>query len=722
MWFTKDGIYYQFTRLKQDQATGPFEQLDGMESRKFEQMLIKATFADASAKVQLSHDGLTEYRCNYFLGNDPAKWQTDVANYEAITYRNIYEGIDLRFEAGIDGMNSYFIVKPGADPDQIRLQFEGTNSISVTPARDLVINSNWGEIVVRAANIYQESSGERDNVSGSYDAIDEQTVRFAVDDRYDASRAIFLAPTLTFSTYLGGNGGEYASDLEINSSGEAILVGTTTSANFPTVGAFDITQAMSDGFITRFNAAGIGLLYSTYLGGSGDDYCERLSITASTQRGIIVAGSTYSSDFPMLNAIDATANGDLDGYLATIALDGSVNFSTYLGGSNREYVADMAVQCVPPCNIDQYTVWLTGYTQSANFPTGNAYDTTLAGGVDAFLTEFTIGDSGNSIGRSTYFGGSGTEFGHGVIIVGGAANRPNITGMTSSIDFPLVNPYDTTSDGEDVFLAGFDYAGNGQMYPTFSTRYGGNGDDIDVRLIARNSGNLVIAGSTTSTDLPISVGYDNSHNDNYDVFVAEFNSNASSLVFSTYLGGTQYDRLHRLALDQGGNVYVTGYTQSVDFPMLNPFDASLAGMGDAFVSKFNPTVASLEFSTLLGGSGTDQTLGIAIDSLGCIYLAGSTSSSDFPVVNPYDPTLNNGDVFLTKICLQTHVCGDADGSGTVTISDAVLLINYIFAGGPAPNPLLSGDADCSGSVTISDAVYLINYIFAGGAAPCTSCP
>ncbi len=731
MWFTKDGIYYQFTRLKHDQATNPVEQIGGIDSQKFEQMMIKSTFADANANVQVTNEGLMEYKCNYFFGNDSTRWQTNVPNYTAITFRNLYAGIDLKFEAGIDGMESHFIVSPGADLEQMRLQFEGADSISVNSAGDLIINSRWGELVERTADIFQDSSGSRDNYSGNYELVDEQTVRFAVDDSYDASRELFLAPTLTFSTYLGGSVGESPADrgIETNSLGETILVGSTTSADFPTVNASDITQALKDGFVTKFNASGTGLLSSTYLGGSSDDYCTALRITASVLPGIIVIGGTYSSDFPMVNAVDASANGAPDCFLVAFGGDdgsggnNGISFSTYLGGSFSEYPSAMAVQCVPPCNINQYTVWVTGHTQSTNFPTSNAYNVALSGPSDAFLTEFTIGVSGNSMGRSTYFGGSYIDHGAGVIIVGGAANRPIVTGTTQSTDFPLVNPFDATYGGADAFLAGFDYAGNGQMFPTFSTYYGGSDFEEDLSIVARSSGNLVIAGSTTSTDLPISAGYDNSHNGNYDGFIAEFNSNGSSLVFNTYLGGTGYDRLYGgLALDLMGNIYVTGYTQSTDFPTVNPYDTSLAGTGDAFIAKFNSTATNLEFSTLLGGSGIDQGTGITVDAPGCLYVAGSTSSSNFPVANPYDPTLNGSDAFLTKICLQTHVCGDADGSAIVTISDAVLLINYIFAGGPAPNPLLSGDADCSGSVTISDAVYLINYIFAGGAAPCASCP
>lgn len=723
MWFTSDGIYYQFMRLKRDQATNPDAQIDGRDSRKFEQMIIKSTFAGANANVQVSHEGLMEYKCNYFLGNDSTRWQTNVPNYSAITFRNLYTGIDLKFEVGSDGIESHFIVSPGADLEQIRLQFEGTNSISVSSDGELVINSRWGELVERTADFYQGSSSSRDNYSGRYELLDEQTVRFAVAESYDASRVLFLAPTLSFSTYLGGSGGDIVEDIVTNSLQEAILAGWTTSADFPTVNAFDNTQVLTDGFVTKFNATGTGLLFSTYLGGNGNDYCTALSITSSSLRAVFIVGYTASSDFPMVNAVDSSANGVTDGFLIAFSVDNSINFSTYFGGSSSEYVADFALQCVAPCSIDQYTVWITGFTQSTNFPTNNAYDVTLGGASDAFLTEFIVGSAGNSMGRSTYFGGSNSDVGYGVIIAGGAANRPIITGTTESTDFPVMNPFDgTLGNFEDAFLAGFDFAGNGQMYPTFSTYYGGNSNDNDIRFVARSSGNLVIAGSTRSTDLPISIGYDNSNNGDYDGFIAEFSSNGSSLVFSTYIGGGVYERLYGLALDQGGNVYVTGYTQSADFPMANAYDATLAGTGDVFIASFNPTATTLQFSTFLGGAGVDQTQGITFDNLGCIYVTGSTSSSDFPVVNPYDPTLNGSDAFLTKICLQTYVCGDADGSGAVTISDAVLLINYIFAGGPAPNPLLSGDADCSGSVTISDAVYLINYIFAGGAVPCASCP
>ncbi len=434
MWFTRDGIYYQFTRLKQDQASGSVEQIGGRDSRKFEQMIIKAIFADANANVQVTHEGLMEYKCNYFFGNDSTKWQANVPNYTSITFRNLYAGIDLKFEAGSDGMESHFVVNPGADLEQVRMQFEGANSISVNSAGELIINCRWGELVERTADFYQESSSSRDNYSGRYELFDQQTVGFTVDGGYDATRMLFLAPTLTFSTYLGGSGlnGEGADDLVTNSSSEAILVGTTSSADFPMVNPSDNTYALTDGFVTKFSASGTSLISSTYLGGSGDDYCNAVSITSSVLHGILVVGYTQSSNFPMVNAVDTSANGSYDCFLVAFgADDGSggnngISFSTYLGGSGIEAPSDIAVQCVPPCNLDSYTIWITSSTYSANFPTSPAYDNTLGGSVDAFLTEFTIGVTGYSMGRSTYFGGASGDYGAGVVMIGSAANRPHM--------------------------------------------------------------------------------------------------------------------------------------------------------------------------------------------------------------------------------------------------------------------------------------------------------
>ena len=539
-----------------------------------------------------------------------------------------------------------------------------------------------------------------------------------------------MSPALTFSTYLGGADSDFPSDMAVNLAGEVFVSGSTWSTTFPVVNGYDLAHGgagSTDVFVTKFNAAGNGLLFSTFLGGSSFDHDYAMVVGASGNYGIFLSGSTSSTDFPNLGAVDGTYGGNTDAFVAVLSLAGNgLTFSTYLGGGDNEYARDLAVRCVAPCTIDKYTVWVCGGTFSTDFPTSNAYSTTLNGTKDAFLTQYTIGTAGNSMGRSSYFGGSDDDDAYAIVMAGGTSGKPIIAGETQSPDLPTVGAYDATLGGYgDAFVSGFDYAGNGQMFPVFSTYLGGSSNnlsDYPESILLRSSGNIVVAGFTNSTNFPTLAGFDNSHNGSEDVYITEFNSTASALVRSTYFGGSGSDGLNSLTQDRQGNLLIAGYTASTNLPLSNAYDASLSGVQDAFLAKFNSTGQTLQFSSYLGGSASDYGTAIVADTLGCLYVTGSTSSTNFPIVNPYDPTNNNADCFVTKICLPAYVCGDANGSGAVSISDAVYLINYIFAGGPAPNPVVAADANCSGAVSISDAVYLINYIFAGGPAPCAACP
>lgn len=722
MWFTKDGIYYQFTRVRLDPTKS--DQMDKFtEARVVEQLMIKAEFVDANVGTSVISEGLQEYKCNYFLGNDESRWQSDVPNYESIRYNNLYEGVDLEFRSEANRLVAEFLLSPGSSSKRIKMRYDGIESISVDHAGHVTLSTNWGSMTapMSIAPIQDGSA----TISVHQELSEERAVVWTIDSESILHNAARLVVSPTYSTYIGGSSGEYVADMAVNSNGEAYLTGDTYSSDFPKVGAYDITIASNEGFLTKFSASGSSLIFSTYLGGSGGDRCLGLSLVNGSTYSVFLCGTTSSSDFPMSNAIDASANGNDDAFVACIGPTGNtLPFSTYLGGSTWDRSFDVAAACVFPCDMERYTVWVVGNTQSANFPAALAYSATLNGFSDAFLTSYNVGVTGISFGRSTFFGGGAEDFAHSVMLQNTNPVRPVITGYTRSSDFPLVSPYDATlASSQDAFVSAFAFAGNGVMYPTFSTYFGGNdfGTEYASSIVRRSSGNACIAGTTTAGGLATSGAYDMSVSAG-DAFLAEFNLNTGALVACTYFGGSSGDEAHGL-IEKNGNLYVVGLTTSSDLPMVNAYDNAISGASDAFVGVFNSNMASLLWSSYIGGSDYDGANCVAVDNSYCIYTAGSTLSNNFPLVNPYDPINNaNNDGFLIKICVPLYTCGDADGSATVTISDAVLLINYIFAGGPAPNPLLSGDADCSGSVTISDAVHLINYIFAGGAAPCASCP
>lgn len=730
LWFTQEGITYQFSRSLNENSEGSTDPLDQLpKESKIEQLLVSSRFVGANPDVTACGENLMEYKCNYFIGNDPSLWRTDVPNYQSILLKNVYDGIDVRFYGNEESVEYDFIVAPGADPSLIQMEFDSIRGLSIDDHGNLVVETTWGTMRQLKPVIFQQENGWRENVEGRFLIKDSHRVGFEIVDEYDPKFALLIDPVLTFSTYLGGADVDTPHDVAVNASGQVFMCGETASSPFPLVNPYDNTiGGPTDAFVTKFNAAGNSLSYSTYIGGSSTEVARALSLIGDVA---YIAGSTTSSNYPTVDGFDGSLGGTSDGFVSVLgAVGNTLGFSTYIGGEGAETVYDIVAMCPSPCVFANYKVWITGSTSSTAFPVVNAYDATANGGIDVFLVQYNLTTLGNSIGYSTFFGGSGGDVPNGLAVYN--ATNPHITGQTSSANFPMANPYDASLAGpDDAFITSFGVAGNGSIFPTFSTYFGGTEDigsffEQGNAILVRASGNIVVAGETVATGLATTGAYDTSPNGGPDIFVAEFNPNTPSLVFCTYLGGSGSETASlgpNIVTDASQDLFVTGQTSSTDFPVANAYDGTLGGANDVFVSKLSSNGSSLLFSSYLGGSGDEVRPSIAQDISGCTYVVGVTGSANFPVVGPYDGSLGGTtDAFLTKICIPLYTCGDADGSGSVTISDAVYLINYIFGGGPAPNPVLSGDADCSGTVTISDAVYLINYIFAGGMAPCAACP
>ncbi|MCC6963938.1 MAG: SBBP repeat-containing protein [candidate division Zixibacteria bacterium] len=738
LWLAADGVYFQFLRHK---PGTPVTTSTSLESNsvypEYDGLLVKATFVDANASPRFSGESVLEHKHNYFLGNDSTRWRTDVPNFEALVISELYDGIDLRYHFNAGKIEYDVIVKPGADPGRFRVRYDNVRDLDVAASGDLVVTTAWSTITESAPLIFQEQQGSCRPVTGGFTRLDDNSFAFALADDYDQARPLVIDPTLTFSTFLGGASSDLAYDIAVTPTGEVFITGVAWSSDFPTVNAYDNTfAAATDVFVSEFNASGAALLYSTFLGGIGPDYPYTLALEGSTSSAAVyVAGETFASNFPMVGAIDATLGGSDDAFVAKIGSGGSsLPFSTFLGGSQWDRVNDIALRCPFPCSTPTMRVFVVGATASSDFPLANAYQTTVGGVSDAFLTQYSVSSiSGNSLVYSTFLGGSGGENAYAVTVQGSSAFKPYVAGATSSTNFPTVNAYDATFTGQvaDAFITGFDIAGNGSLYALFSTYFGGadstGGTEFASEILLRGNGNIVIAGMLNSPGLGTPGVYQPSfaHGDG-DGFVAEFTPLAASLLRCTYLGGSSEDiqtpQSTGLATDASGALYFSGTTTSANFPTAEAYDSTYNGVDDVFVAKFSSDLSALQFCTYLGGTSDDRSTGIAVDPSGCAYVTGSTASVNFPIVAPYDGSMALTDAFLTKICLPSYVCGDADGSGSVTVSDVVYLINYIFAGGPAPNPLLSGDVDCTGAVSISDAVYLINYIFAGGPAPCAACP
>jgi len=652
---------------------------------KQEALLIKAQFVDANPNPEVIGEGRLSHNCNYFYGNDPAKWRTDVPNYSSITYKNIWPGIDLKYHGNGKGMKYDFIVNPGADISRIRIRYEGIDKLDLTASGSLRATTGFGPAHEKTPFIYQEFGGIKHEVSGRYELIEPDEFGFAIDD-YDPGYPLVIDPELVYSTYLGGSGLDESEEIAVDGSGCAYITGRTFSSDFPTVNPYDGSlSGHYNVFITKLSSEGNMLDYSTYLGGSAID--QGWGIAVDSTGSAYVVGKTCSSDFPTVNPYDGSIDDYMmeDVFITKLSpMGNSLIYSTYLGGNSCDGGLGVAVN-------NSENAYVTGYTLSTDFPTVNPFDDIYNGPRDVFVAK--ISTDGSSLIYSTYLGGSDFDQGYGIAV--DDSGNAYITGRTYSTDFPTANPFIGSICGSnDIFVTKLSSAGN---LLTYSTYLGGSSSDYTCGygggIAIDGSGYAYVAGYTESEDFPMFNPYDGIWSGGTDVFISKFSQTGDSLVYSTYLGGIGSDWAYGIAVDYSGSAYVTGYTNSADFPTLYAYDESLDGSSDVFVTKLSPAGDSLTYSTFLGRGDRDFSQGIAIDGSGMLYITGKTHSSDFPLANPYDSVLNH--IFVTKLYPKfTHyyLPGDVNMSGgawppAATGPDVTYLVNF-FRGAPTNEPVV----------------------------------
>jgi uncharacterized repeat protein (TIGR01451 family) len=585
-------------------------------------------------------------KTNYFIGNDPKKWRRGVAEYARVEYRGVYPGISLVYYGNQGQLEHDFVVAPGAGPRKIRLGFEGARKLRLDANGNLVLTTGEGEVTLRAPLIYQEVDGVRRPVGGQYVLKGKRRVGFEVD-HYDRLRPLVIDPVLVYSTYLGGNGNDLGNGIAVDASGSAYVTGYTIATDFPTMGANQMDQASYDAFVTKLDPSGASLVYSTYLGGNSNDY--GLGIAVDTSGSAYVTGSTDSTDFPTIGAYQ-TDQGTTDAFVTKLDPSGaSLAYSTYLGGNGDDLGDGIAVDA-------SGSAYVTGYTLSPNFPTVGAYQTAQASHFhDVFVTK--LDPSGASLAYSTYLGGSDSEFGYGIAV--DASASAYVTGYTGSTDFPTMGAYQTDKGGPDVFVTKLSPSGASLGYSTY---LGGDSDDLGYGIAVDASGSAYVTGYTQSADFP-TIGAYQTNQAFTDVFVTKLDPSGASLAYSTYLGGNGDDLGNGIAVDASRSAYVTGYTDSTDFPAVGAYQTGQA-LGDVFVTKLDPSGASLTYSTYLGGKGTDVGNGIAVDASGDAYVTGYTNSAPFPTTpGAFDTTFNGGpvDAFIVKLAPPSQPDADTDG-------------------------------------------------------------
>jgi hypothetical protein len=713
--FVSHGTGYELFLLQQDAvlALSPARRLDLSPTRrnaffrarhawqkKPNPSYVRVHLVDSNPETKIAGLLSVPGRTDYFIGQDRARWRTNVPSFSRVQYTSVYPGIDLVFYGNQRRLEYDFIVAPGADPKAINLSVEGARKLRLSSQGDLLVSVSDGEVVFKKPVVYQESRGQRREIEAAYTLGSNHRVNFSVG-QYDRNSPLIVDPVLVYSTYLGGEGDDTGQAIAVDAAGNAVVVGSTLSLQFPTTsGAFSQSPLASNAnglvFVTKLDPTGTEALYSSYIGGTGGDFGFAVALDATGK--IYVTGETDSMDFPTTpNALKpgpnaANTNGTSFIFKIDPALVGpaSLLYSSYLGGT-QSTITEFGNGIATDSTGMTYVVGLTGSQPGAlleNFPVTASTAFQIAPGAGlangtAFLTKLDTTQSGTaSLLYSTYLGGNGTNasgpgFGDSAFAVAqDDAGKTYVTGTTTSTDFPTTpTAFQKSAPAAiaqgTVFLSSFDTTGVGAASLLYSTYLGGEAADFG-DAIALGPGNVAyLTGSTSSLKFPTTPNaFQTIGNASSIAFVSLIDTSLSagaSLKYSTFLGGSQTNTALGIAADASGNAYIAGSTHGADFPVTPAaFQTALAQgvSGSGFVTKLNPggkSAADILYSTYFGGNGAngnfDEVNGIALDSSNHGVITGDTvSSSGFPVVpspGAVQPSLNgSSDAFAAVLTFQ----------------------------------------------------------------------
>jgi hypothetical protein len=658
-------------------------------------------------------------KSNYFIGNDAAKWRSNIPQYARVQYAQVYPGVDLVYYGSQGRLEYDFQVAPGSDPKTIQLSFAGSHALKID-AGDLVLATAAGDIRLEAPRVYQFDGNARKPVTGRFALLAADRVGFDIG-AYDRSKPLVIDPVLTYSTYLGGTGNEVHPSVAVDSALDMYVTGATSSTDFPvTDGSTFKAGATTNVFVAKFDPTGATLEFATYVGGTGADTSVGIAVDAATN--VYLAGTTTSTNFPTSStAFQTTPNAPGNPHAFVTQLDGTgvLKYSTYLSGGKTDTATGMTLD-------NKGFVYVIGITDSTDFPlapVAGTFQSTLQGTNAFFISKVAPTSTGaNSLNFSTYFGGgfptTGTVRG-GAIAVDNNANVSNIyftggttylfTGQNSQTDFPIRNafqpclgtvptsPPQTTCPTDvtlpDAFVAKLNPGTTTGAQLLYCTYLGGTGTDFGLGIGLDASGNAYVTGSTNSTAFPVVSttikGPQQSLGGGTDAFVAKINNPATGtgttnvqFTYFTYIGGSADDVGNAIAVDNVQGAKVAGTTKSSNLPVTNAFQGSLKGPQDAFVARLDTLGAvssTSQYISYLGGSGSETGTGIAIDSDSNTYITGETTSpTDFPTANPYQGALKGAqDAFVTKLgpSLSFDVTANSPPSNSVNAGNQIAF-NY----------------------------------------------
>jgi CARDB/Beta-propeller repeat len=618
---------------------------------------IQLDFVGANA-VTPRGEAPTAAVVSYFKSGEDSS-QTGLKTYGSIVYPELWPGIDLVY-AGTAGHLKYtFLVKPGADPEQIRLAYRGASGMTLTDAGQLVISTPVANLTDDRPYSYQDGPSGRDEVPAAYavgavTADGTQAYGFKVG-RYDRTRPLVLDPSLfVYAGFIGGPGRDEANGIAVDAAGNAYVVGSTDSVvpGFPAQVGPDLifNGGSSDAFVAKVKADGTGLVYLGYIGGAKSDFATGIAVDKAGNAYVTGATSSDESTFPVKVGPALVHGGALDAFVAKVKADGTaLVYCGYIGGAGEDDGFAIAVDAAG-------NAYVTGDTGSdpTSFPVKTGPDLNFNGGnADAFVAK--VKADGTTLLYAGYIGGAGFDAGVGIAV--DAGGNAYVTGPTASdaASFPVKIGPDLIFGGDvDAFVAKVKADGTGLAYAGY---IGGSGEEAGRAIAVDASGNAYVAGSTSSDEssFPRKVGPDVFHNGQTDAFVAKVKADGTTLVYAGYIGGARTDFATGIAIDAAGNAYVAGLTESdqSSFPVKLGPDVTFNGAQDAFVAKVKADGTGLLYAGYVGGAGFDEARGIAVDAAGNVSLTGVTDSdqTSFPTTVGPDLFFNGGasDAFVTKL-------------------------------------------------------------------------
>jgi hypothetical protein len=611
-------------------------------------------------------------KLNYFRGNERSKWQRNIPSYDVVSLGEVYGGIEVKLKAYGNNVEKLFYIKPGGEPQSIKLKLSGGRGTKVNENGEVEVETEEGTVTFSKPVAFQESGGKKELVQAAY-VVHGNEYGLSVEN-YDRTRELVIDPILA-ATFVGGSNLESVHAIVLDSTGNVYVAGDTESPDFPGIGPGSADSTLSgiqpsfvpaDGFVVKLNSDLTSILAATFLGGGAVDQPsgpipidQARALALDSTGNVYVAGLTNSPDFPGVGpgSADSTHAGS-EGFVAKLNSDlSSILAATFLGGSSFDRANALALD-------SRGSVYVAGETASTDFPGigPRSADRTFLDG-EAFVAK--LNSDLTSILAATFLGGSGVRGaevdspdGASVLVLDSSGNV-YVAGFTNSSDFPGVGPGSADStlaglklgEGAEGFVAKLNSDLSSILAATF---LGGSSFEFVNALALDSTGNVYVAGRTFSSDFPgISPASADSTAAFDEGFVAKLNSDLSSILAATFLGGSGLDFVNALALDSTGNVYVAGFTGSADFPSVGPgsADSIFGEPSEGFAVKLNSDLSSILAATFLGGGNSDNATALAFDSTGNVYVAGDTRFADFPGIGPGSADSTSGFVegFVAKL-------------------------------------------------------------------------